>query len=37
MEFLIPEPLKAEHEELHTELVDATKAGGRVGEPKLQE
>jgi hypothetical protein len=32
MEFPIPEPLKAEHEELHAELVDATKAGGRVGE-----
>lgn len=32
MEFLIPEPLRAEHAELHTELVDATKAGGRVGE-----
>lgn len=32
MEFSIPEPLRAEHAELHTELVDATKAGGRVGE-----
>jgi hypothetical protein len=32
MEFPIPEPLKAEHGELHAELVDATKAGGRVGE-----
>lgn len=32
MEFLIPEPLKAEHAELHTDLVDATRAGGRVGE-----
>lgn len=32
MKFLIPEPLKAEHTELHAELVDATRAGGRVGE-----
>jgi hypothetical protein len=32
MKFLIPEPLKAEHAELHAELVDATRAGGRVGE-----
>jgi hypothetical protein len=32
MEFRIPEPLKAEHQELHADLVDATNAGGRVGE-----
>jgi hypothetical protein len=32
MRFLIPEPLKAEHAELRAELVDATRAGGRVGE-----
>lgn len=32
MEYLIPEPLKAEHAELHAELKAATKAGGRVGE-----
>jgi hypothetical protein len=32
MEFPIPEPLKVEHAELHAELVEATKAGGRVGE-----
>jgi hypothetical protein len=32
MEFKIPESLKAEHEELHSELVKATAAGGRVGE-----
>jgi hypothetical protein len=32
MEFSISESLRAEHAELHTELVDATKAGGRVGE-----
>lgn len=32
MEFSIPEPLRAEHAELHTELAEATKAGGRVGE-----
>lgn len=28
----IPQPLKAEHDELHTELVQATRAGGRTGE-----
>jgi hypothetical protein len=32
MEIKIPKPLKAEHEELHGELVAATKAGGKVGE-----
>ena len=32
MEFSIPKSLKAEHTELHEELVDATNAGGRVGE-----
>ncbi len=32
MEIEIPKPLKAEHEELHGELVAATRAGGRVGE-----
>jgi hypothetical protein len=32
LEFKIPESLKAEHEELHSELVKATAAGGRVGE-----
>ncbi len=32
MEFPIPETLKAEHAELHAELVDATRAGGRVGD-----
>jgi hemerythrin superfamily protein len=32
MEFKIPRPLKAEHEELHGELVKATKEGGRIGE-----
>jgi hypothetical protein len=32
MEFLIPKPLKTEHAELHADLVDATRAGGRVGE-----
>lgn len=32
MEFKIPEPLKAEHEELHAELVKATKEGGKIGE-----
>jgi len=32
MEFKIPHPLKAEHEELHAELVKATKEGGKIGE-----
>lgn len=32
MGFQIPSSLKAEHEELHGELVRATKAGGRTGE-----
>ena len=32
MTFIIPSPLKLEHEELHAELVRATQAGGRVGE-----
>lgn len=32
MDFQIPSSLKAEHEELHSELVRATKAGGRTGE-----
>jgi hypothetical protein len=32
MTFTIPSPLKLEHEELHAELVKATRAGGRVGD-----
>lgn len=32
MKFGIPTPLKIEHEELHGQLVEATKAGGRTGE-----
>lgn len=28
----IPQPLKVEHEELHAELIKATKAGGKTGE-----
>jgi len=32
MKFEIPHPLKAEHEELHAELAEATKAGGMIGE-----
>jgi hypothetical protein len=32
VDFQIPVSLKAEHEELHSELVRATKAGGRTGE-----
>jgi hypothetical protein len=31
MEFKIPEPLKVEHEELHAELVKATKVAGKIG------
>ena len=32
MKLSIPEPLKAEHAELHAELSSAIDAGGRVGE-----
>ena len=32
MDFKIPEPLKAEHEELHAELVKAMKIPGKTGE-----
>ena len=32
MEFVIPEPLKREHEELHEQLRKATREGGAVGE-----
>ncbi len=32
MKFQIPPTLKAEHEELHSELAHATKAGGRTGD-----
>jgi hypothetical protein len=32
MDFKIPESLKAEHEELHAELVKATRMVGKVGE-----
>ena len=32
MDFKIPKPLKVEHEELHTELVNAMKVAGKVGE-----
>ncbi len=32
MHFKIPPVLKQEHEELHSELVRATKSGGRTGE-----
>ncbi len=32
MKFEIPAPLKAEHDELHADLVKATTAGGRTGE-----
>jgi hypothetical protein len=32
MSYRTPEPLKAEHEELHADLAKATKAGGRTGQ-----
>jgi hypothetical protein len=32
MKFEIPEPMKIEHDELHTDLVKATKTGGKTGE-----
>lgn len=32
MEFKIPLPLKLEHEELHAELVKATKESGKIGD-----
>ncbi len=32
MKLAIPEPLRIEHQELHAELVHATKAGGKTGE-----
>ncbi len=32
MEFNVPSSLKREHEELHAELVAATKAGGKISE-----
>lgn len=32
MKFHIPAPLKIEHEELHADLVKATKVGGKTGE-----
>jgi hypothetical protein len=32
MKFEIPKPMKIEHDELHAELVKATKVGGRTGD-----
>lgn len=32
MEFTIPEPMKLEHDELHSELAKATKEPGGIGE-----
>jgi hypothetical protein len=32
MKFEIPKPLKAEHDHLHSELMQATKAGARTGD-----
>ena len=31
MKLSIPKPLKLEHEELHAELITATRASGRIG------
>jgi len=35
MKLCIPKPLKLEHEELHTELIRATRASGRTGEAAI--
>ncbi len=32
MKFEIPQAMKAEHDELHNELVQATKAAGQTGD-----
>ncbi len=32
MRFEIPNPMKVEHDELHADLVNATRAGGKTGE-----
>ena len=32
MKFEIPRPMKLEHDELHADLVNATKAGGKTGD-----
>ncbi len=32
MKFEIPKPMKIEHDELHADLVKATKSGGQAGE-----
>jgi hypothetical protein len=32
MEFIIPIPMKLEHDELHAELFKETKEGGKIGE-----
>jgi hypothetical protein len=32
MKFEIPRPLKAEHDQLQSDLVEATRAGGRTAE-----
>jgi rubrerythrin len=32
VEFTVPESIKKEHEELHEELAEATRAGGKVGD-----
>lgn len=36
MDLRVPQPLKAEHDELHRELACATAAGGRTGEAARQ-
>lgn len=36
MEFKIPQPIKAEHDELHKKLAEATKMSGNIGEAATQ-
>lgn len=36
MEFKIPQPIKAEHDELHKKLAKATKMSGNIGEAATQ-
>ena len=34
--FSVPQSMKTEHEELHQQLAEATKAGGRIGEAAIE-
>lgn len=36
MEFKIPQPIKAEHDELHQKLAEATKISGNIGEAAVR-